>query len=89
MNPLLENTAFDRLLEPLTRRLSPDAVQAIAEFRADPVTQARIDELAQKCNEGQLTESERQEYEDYAEAIDLVAILQDKAREALEKITPS
>lgn len=75
---------LDRLLDPLARRLSPDAARTIADFRADAKTQARIDELADKCNEGQLTQQERQEYEAYVEAIDVIAILQAKAREVLE-----
>lgn len=47
---------------------------------ADEDTQARIDELADKCTEGTLTATERSEYESYVAAIDLVTILQAKAR---------
>jgi hypothetical protein len=70
---------LDRLLDPLARRLPAEAVQAIVDFRADPATQARIDELADKCNEGQLTGDESQEYEAYVEAIDLIAILLERS----------
>src|ERR1700730_16509540 len=76
--------ALDRLLHPLAQSLPPEAARAIADFRADPETQARIDELADKCNEGQLSPAERQEDEAYVEAIDFIAILQDQAPEALE-----
>ena len=74
---------------PWRASLPPEAARAIASFRADPETQARIDELADKCNEGQLSPAERQEYEAYVEAIDVIAILQDQAREALENATAS
>ena len=43
-------------------------------FRAAPELQARIEELAQKSTEGELTEDERGEYADYA-ANQFVAIL--------------
>ena len=45
--------------------------------------QARIDELADKCNEGQLTDAERDEYDDYLQAIHLIGILQRKAKRVL------
>jgi hypothetical protein len=78
-------TVLERLFDPLTRSLSPEAARVIVNFRADPQTQAHIDDLAKKCTEGQLTAEERQEYEAYVDAIDIVAILQDKAREVLEQ----
>jgi hypothetical protein len=68
------------MLEPLTRCFTPAVAKRIAELRADPVAQARIDELAAKCNEGALTEAEQREYRAYIEAIDLIGILQAKAR---------
>jgi hypothetical protein len=83
------SAAFDRLLDPLARSLPPQAARVIAGFRADPETQARIDELADKCNEGQLSPAERLEYEAYVEAIDFIAILQDQAREVLENSSES
>ena len=78
---------LDRFLEPFARCLTPDAARCLAGFHVDQETQQRIDELADKCNEGQLTPPERQEYEEYVEAIDMIAILQAKAREVLE-VTP-
>jgi hypothetical protein len=75
---------LDRLLDPLAHSLSPDAARTVVGFRASSEIQARLDELAEKSNEGQLTPDERREYEDYLEAIDFVAVLQAKAREALE-----
>ncbi len=82
-------SVLDRFLDPLARSLTPDAARSIVNFRADQETQARIDELAEKCNEGQLTPEERQEYEALVDAIDAVAILQAKAREALNQNSPA
>ena len=47
--------------------------------------QARIDYLADRANEGLLTEDEREEYAGYLHAIDVIAVLQAKARSQLHK----
>ena len=44
---------LDRLLDPLGRCLTPEAARRLLELRADPVAQARIDELVEKCNQGE------------------------------------
>ena len=74
------SSVLDRLLEPLSRCLNPDGARALIEMRADPVAEARIEELAEKCTEGQLTPEEKNEYETYVHVGNVVAILQAKAR---------
>jgi hypothetical protein len=74
--------AFDRILDPV---ITPELARQLVAYRADEATQARIDELAEKCNEGLLTSEERAEYEDFVSAIDLVSILQAKARRVLRQ----
>lgn len=59
----------------------PDKAQAVLSFRGDPQLQARIEELAVKSTEGQLTEPERAEYEGYVRANKFIAILQRQARQ--------
>jgi hypothetical protein len=49
-------------------------------LRADPAVQARIEELAEKCNEGTITPEEISEHDAYIQAMDVVAVLQKKAR---------
>jgi uncharacterized protein YnzC (UPF0291/DUF896 family) len=49
--------------------------------RADPELQARIEELAQKSTEGELTEDERAAYAGYARANKFVAILRSQAQQ--------
>ncbi len=71
---------LERLLEPVSRSLNAEAAEELVKLKADRKTQARVDELARKCNEGDLTPSERSEYERYVTAGNVVAILQAKAR---------
>ena len=77
--------ALDRLLDPVASCFTPETAERIVAFRADPQTQSRIDELADKSNEGQLTDAERREYEKYVLAIDFIAVLQTKARSLLDR----
>jgi hypothetical protein len=60
-----DSVALDRFLDPLIRRLTLAAAGALVEFRADRADLARIAEVAEKCNEGELTANERAEYEAY------------------------
>jgi hypothetical protein len=83
MEDMIESAVLDKMLEPVARCFTPAVAQQIADLRADLAIQARIDELAAKCNEGELTEAEKREYGAYVEAIDLIGILQAKARTVL------
>jgi len=85
MQPATETTtsALNQLLEPLGRSLSSEAAQQILAFRIDPAVQARIDDLADRCNEGALTAPERTQYEGYVEGISLINILKAMARRVL------
>jgi hypothetical protein len=60
--------------------LHPEVTKRVAELHADPARQARIEELAEKCNEGTITPEEMAEYDAYIQAMDIVAVLQKKAR---------
>jgi hypothetical protein len=72
--------SIDRLLEPLSNCIRGEGEQALLSLRADPGLQARIDNLAERCNEGSLTPAERDEYETYVRFGNFIAILQAKAR---------
>jgi hypothetical protein len=74
---------LDRLLDPLAECLTPEVARRIVALRADALTQARLDELADKSAEGALSPAEREEYAAYVEALDLVGLLQAKARAVL------
>jgi hypothetical protein len=76
-------TALDVLLDPLSRCLDAESAQRVAEFHIDPAVQARIDGLAERANEGALSEEGRAEYEALINAADFIAILKRKARRYL------
>ena len=71
---------LDEMLEPVTRAFSRDVAEALVGITASKSAQKRISELAEKCNEGLLTPTERSEYESYVSAVDLISVLQAKAR---------
>lgn len=83
METLIDQQALDALLDPLAECLTPEVARRIADLRADPALQARMDELGEKANEGLLTEAERREHLAYIEGIDIIGILQAKARHVL------
>ena len=76
---------LDRLLDSVSRCLTPGVARRLVKLRADPIVQARVAELAEKCNEGQLTGEERAEYEAFVSAGTFIAILQAKARALLAR----
>ena len=75
--------ALDRLLEPVTRCLTLDALRLLVDVHADPDLQERLELLADKNTEAELTADEREEYETYVRAIHVISILQAKARKLL------
>ena len=83
----LDAPVLERLFDPLGRILTPEVARKLVDYRFDAKAQARIDKLARKCNEGQLSEYERREYETYVQTIDFIAILQAKARALLKRST--
>jgi hypothetical protein len=76
---------LDRLLDPFAECLTREAARRIVDLRPDEETQARIEQLREKANEGRLTEAEREEYEEFIEGMDLIGILKAKARAAMAK----
>lgn len=84
MSSTSDNNAFDRGIDPFLQIvLSVDKARNAVNYRADEALQRRIEELAAKCTEGELTEAEQAEYEGYVRANNFVAILQAKARKVL------
>ena len=71
---------LESLLEPVGQALSPDVAKRLVGLRATREIQQRLDYLADRCTEGQLTAEERTEYEGLVAAIDLISVLQAKAR---------
>jgi hypothetical protein len=80
-----QTAILDRLVEPVARALTPEVAKALVQLRADPELQNRMDELAQKCNEGRLSPDEQEEYETSIRFGNFLAILQAKARRLLQR----
>jgi hypothetical protein len=72
--------AFHRGTAPIFSILTPDQTKRLAELQADPQLAERAAELAAKANEGELSAADREEYEAYIEANNLLAVLQAEAR---------
>ena len=83
MTSLIDAAAFDRATEPVLRILSRDQALQIIDFHGDEDLQRRIEDLAGKANDGELTDDERAEYQGYAQANKFIAVLQAKARRLL------
>ena len=63
-----ETTAFERGVRPLLQLVLRDKAEVVLNFHPDPALQSRIEELATKSTEGELSEEERAEYEGYVRA---------------------
>lgn len=79
-----EMAAFDRGVRPLMQIVLPEKAEEIVAFHADAELRERIDELAEKSTEGQLTEAETAEYSGYVRANKFIAVLQQHARRIIE-----
>ena len=80
MTKTANGRVLQRLLEPVSSSLNEEAARKLIGLKADRKAQARVAELARKCNEGELTPEERDEYETYVLAGEFIAILQAQAR---------
>jgi len=76
-------SVLDGLLDPLTRCLDAESARRLVEWRIAPTVQERIDILAERANDGLLTDDERAEYEVLINAADFISILKLKARRHL------
>jgi hypothetical protein len=77
------SSTLDRLVDPVVRTFTPEVARALIRLRADPELQARMDVLAEKCNEGRMTPQEREEYDTSVRFANYLAIIQARARRLL------
>ena len=80
MSRKIGSAVLKRLLTPVSESLNDQAARKLVRIKADAETQSRVDALARKCNEGELTDQERAEYERLVAAGNIIAILQAEAR---------
>ena len=82
-------TAFRRGISSTLQVLLPGREQAVLATQPEPTLQGRIEILAGKSTEGELTDEERAEYEGYMRANRFVAILRREARCVFETEAPN
>lgn len=77
----MTDTTLGNFFEHLTRGFTPEMAQQFANLPApNPEFQARVEELAEKANEGTLTPAEAEEYGLFVNLLDFVSLLRLKAR---------
>jgi hypothetical protein len=76
--------ALDLYMDSLSRCLDAESARRLAEFRLAAPVQERVDTLAERANEGLLSEEERSEYDALIRASNFVTILRLKALRNLE-----
>jgi hypothetical protein len=69
----------DSLLESAAQCLDAESVRALGELQLADAAKLRLDLLAEKANEGQLTAEEAHEYDRFIELGDIIATLRLKA----------
>jgi hypothetical protein len=80
MATVSESSAFDRGVMPMLQIVLVPHKESVANYQPDPALAARIEELAEKSTEGELTEDERAEYTGYVRANKFVSILKRQAK---------
>jgi hypothetical protein len=74
------STVLDEFLDPVSQCLDAESARRLVALPVPPPVQARMDELADRANEGLLSDEDRSAYEALINAADLISILKAKAR---------
>ena len=76
---------LDRMLQPVAEAMSDEFANKLISLRADEELLSHIEQLREKANQGTMTAEEEAEYREFVEAVDVISILQAKARRVLAK----
>ena len=74
-----DTALLDQLLEPFTQCLDAESAKRVIAFGIAPAVQQHMSALAERANDGLLTEEERADYERLINAADFISILKLKA----------
>jgi len=74
---------LDQLVAPLGDCLTPESARRLLALKPDPELQRRVDDMATRHTEGQLSPEEEAEYGRYVYFDTFIAILKSKARQLL------
>jgi hypothetical protein len=80
-----EAAIWARIIEPEKNGLSPAAARSLLELRFGARELAHMNELAEKNQQGVLSDAEREELEGYVKVGDVLSLLHLKARKSLER----
>ena len=78
---------LDRMLQPVTEAMNAEFANKLVGLRADDELLSRIEILRGKANQGTITAEDEAEYREFVEAVDVISILQSKARRVLSKLS--
>ena len=73
------------MMSSLASCLDGPSLQSVVDLRAPPEAEERVEWLAERANEGQLTVEEHSEYESFIRFSNFVGILQAEARKRLRQ----
>ena len=79
----IDDGAYDRVVDPIFRALPDDQLRRLLEAGPDPELESRVEELAGKCSQGELSAEERAEYEGYVRANRFVSLVRAQAKKIL------
>lgn len=78
-----EAAIWERLIDPSDDDLSPEVARFLLRLDFRETDHARMEELAQRSNEGTLTQDEQAELQNYVRIGNVLALMQSKARLSL------
>ncbi len=82
-NFCMVTTLLAKILEPAFEGMPAEFARLLLTLRVDADLRARVEVLRDKASAGLLSDEERQEHEEFVDALDIVALLQVKARRVL------
>ena len=77
------SSILDQMLQPATDQMPPDFARKLLDLRASPELLTRIENLRAKANSGEISHDDELEYKEFVEAVDIISLLQNKARKIL------
>lgn len=81
----MNDSLLDCLLGPLAESLTGSQAKDIVNWKLTPDQESRISYLRERANKGVATEDEDREYKRFVEELDVISILQARARKVVDK----
>lgn len=85
--PTFEADLLSRVINPDAAGLSPQAAQSILEMTFSDDDRDKMDVLAKKAQQGELTPAEQEEIDGYERVGNFLSLIKSKARLSLQNVT--